>query len=83
MKGFNFEKNLEHQTQAVKSTVGVFDNLEIKEATGTDKQYINPHIDIFSHYYIGDYNGNIRKIQGLIRLPQNGNRPKWALFQIS
>ncbi len=63
MKGFNFEKNLEHQTQAVKSTVGVFDNLEIKEATGTDKQYINPHIDIFSHYYIGDYNGNIRKIQ--------------------
>ncbi|VVH56984.1 Type III restriction-modification system restriction subunit (EC, partial [uncultured Gammaproteobacteria bacterium] len=63
MKGFNFEKNLQHQTQAVKSTVGVFDNLEIKEATGTDKQYINPHIDIFSHYYIGDYNGNIRKIQ--------------------
>ncbi|CAB5498397.1 Type III restriction-modification system restriction subunit (EC, partial [Bathymodiolus thermophilus thioautotrophic gill symbiont] len=34
MKGFNFEKNLQHQTQAVKSTVGVFDNLEIKEATG-------------------------------------------------
>ena len=63
MKGFNFEKNLLHQTQAVESTVSIFENLEIKKAEGTDKQYINPHIDIFSHYYIGNYNGNIAKVQ--------------------
>ncbi len=48
MQGFNFEKNLEHQTQAVKSTVAVFDNLEIKQAKGVDKQFLNPVIDIFS-----------------------------------
>ncbi len=63
MKGFNFEKNLLHQTQAVESTIEVFEKLEIKEAIGAEKQYINPHIDIYSHYYIGDYNGNIAKIQ--------------------
>ncbi len=48
MKGFNFEKNLQHQTQAVNSTVGVFDGLEIIQPKGVDKQYINPVIDIFS-----------------------------------
>jgi len=32
MKGFNFEKNLQHQTQAVESTVAVFENLDIKKA---------------------------------------------------
>ena len=31
MKGFNFEKNLKHQTQAVNSTVAVFENLDIKD----------------------------------------------------
>ena len=31
MKGFNFEKNLNHQTNAVNSTVAVFENLEIKK----------------------------------------------------
>ena len=48
MKGFNFEKNLQHQSQAVKSTVSVFDNLEIEKPKGVDKQFLNPVIDIFS-----------------------------------
>lgn len=48
MKGFNFEKNLQHQSQAVKSTVSVFDNLEIENPKGVDKQFLNPVIDIFS-----------------------------------
>ncbi len=48
MSGFNFEKNLTHQTQAVESTIAVFENLNIKKAEGIDKQYINPTIDIFS-----------------------------------
>ncbi len=42
MKGFNFEKNLDHQTQAVKSTLAVFENLEIHSVVQADKQYINP-----------------------------------------
>jgi len=47
MKGFNFEKNLQHQTQAVKSTVKVFDNLEVEKAKGVDKQFLNPILNIF------------------------------------
>jgi len=39
---FNFEKNLEHQSQAVKSVVNVFKDLEIKDPRGTEKQYVNP-----------------------------------------
>ena len=30
-QGFNFEKNLNHQTQAVNSIVAVFENLDIKD----------------------------------------------------
>ncbi len=45
MAKFNFEKNLDHQSQAVKSTVGVFDSVEIKEAQGTEKQFSNPIFD--------------------------------------
>ena len=48
MKGFNFEKNLQHQTQAVESTIAVFENLEIKKPEGVDKQFINPVFDIYS-----------------------------------
>lgn len=47
MKGFNFEKNLQHQTQAVKSTVTVFDNLKVEKAKGVDKQFLNPLLNIY------------------------------------
>ena len=47
MKGFNFEKNLQHQSQAVKSTVSVFDNLEIEKPKGVDKQFLNPVLKIY------------------------------------
>ncbi len=60
MKGFNFEKNLQHQTQAVKSTVNVFDNLEVEQAKGVDKQFINPVLDIYSG--IDTYADNIVKL---------------------
>lgn len=62
MKGFNFEKNLQHQTQAVKSTIAVFDNLEIKRAKGVDKQFLNPVIDIFSGV-LASYAENIYALQ--------------------
>lgn len=61
MKGFNFEKNLQHQSQAVKSTVSVFDNLEIENPKGVDKQFLNPVIDIYSG--TNTYAENIFKIQ--------------------
>ncbi len=60
MKGFNFEKNLNHQTQAVNSTVAVFENLDIKNAVSVDKQFINPEFE----FKLNDqYPNNIRKIQ--------------------
>ena len=60
MKGFNFEKNLNHQTQAVNSTVAVFENLDIEDAVSVDKQFINSEFE----FKLNDqYPNNIRKIQ--------------------
>ena len=63
MARFNFEKNLEHQSQAVKSTVGVFENVDIKKTIEIDKQFINPEFDRYSY----NYRKNIAKI-----ITQNG-----------
>jgi len=51
MNGFNFEKNLNHQTNAVNSTVAVFENLDIKNTVSVNKQFINPELDLYSNYY--------------------------------
>jgi type III restriction enzyme len=45
MVGFNFEKNLEHQEQAVKSTVGIFDGIEIIKLQGSQKEFTNSFFD--------------------------------------
>ncbi len=45
MKGFHFERNLSHQDSAVKNTLAVFANLQTKEVTLVDKNYINPERD--------------------------------------
>lgn len=42
MKGFNFEKNLSHQDNAVDSTLVVFENLEVQIVSEVDKNFINP-----------------------------------------
>ena len=60
MAGFNFEKNLEHQSQAVKSTVGVFDGVEITKPQGTEKEFTNP---VFNKDVSEKYFDNIEKIQ--------------------
>lgn len=65
MRGFNFEKNLQHQTQAVKSTINVFDNLEIEKAKGVDKQFLNPIIKI--------YDGNNTYPKNIIELQKVNN----------
>jgi type III restriction enzyme len=45
MKGFNFEKDLQHQRQAVDSTIAVFENLRITEPAELEKNYVNPVFD--------------------------------------
>jgi len=45
-KGFNFEKGLSHQTQAVNSTISVFENIEIKQGNVINKNFVNPEFDI-------------------------------------
>ncbi|UZH56321.1 type III restriction-modification system endonuclease [Salinimicrobium tongyeongense] len=61
MKGFNFEKNLQHQTQAVESTLAVFNHLEIQKSSGVNKNFINP---VFNHKTGMRYSENLRLIQG-------------------
>lgn len=60
MKGFNFEKNLPHQEQAVKSTVAVFDGIETIKLEGIKNEFSNP-------YFVKDanfrYSQNIGSIQ--------------------
>ncbi len=42
MGKFNFEKNLAHQSQAVKAIINVFDGVEIVKPQGIGKENINP-----------------------------------------
>ena len=65
---FNFEKNLEHQTEAVKAVVGVFDGVEIKKPTGIEKEYINPFCDKDANY---KYVNNIGSIQEQNNIERN------------
>jgi type III restriction enzyme len=67
MKGFNFEKNLNHQTQAVESTIAVFEHLEIKKPAGVDKNFINPVINREEPWR--RYADNIFKTQNLNNIP--------------
>lgn len=59
MKGFNFEKDLPHQKQAVESTVAVFENIPMRQPNDVDKNFINPVFD-----YLSDsaYPNNLRKV---------------------
>jgi len=58
MGGFNFEKNLPHQTQAVQSTVAVFEGLNIAHTVDINKNHINPEFKRRSSQYYD----NIEKI---------------------
>ena len=60
MKGFNFEKDLPHQKQAVESTVAVFKNICLIQPTEVDKNYINPAFDFLSNWA---YPKNLRAVQ--------------------
>ena len=60
MKGFNFEKNLNHQSHAVDSTIGVFQDISLIQPTEADKNYINPAFDFQTDW---TYPANIRKVR--------------------
>lgn len=51
MKGFNFEKNLDHQVQAVNATLRVFEHVNKVLADGIDKECINPLLDYKDHQF--------------------------------
>ncbi len=70
MKGFNFEKNLKHQTDAVNSTVAVFEHLEIIKPNGIDKNCINSRLE---HKTGFKYIENIIKIQEQNRIGEIRN----------
>lgn len=60
MKGFNFEKNLNHQSHAVESSISVFENISLVQPTEADKNYINPAFDYTTER---TYPENIRAVQ--------------------
>ncbi len=68
MAGFNFEKNLSHQTQAVKSILGVFDDVEIIKSTGVNKEFINSHFDKDASF---KYVNNIGSLQEQNNIERN------------
>ena len=60
MKGFNFEKNLNHQSHAVDSTIAVFENISLVQPTESDKNFINPAFDFSTDRA---YPQNIKTVQ--------------------
>ena len=60
MKGFNFEKNLNHQSHAVESSIAVFENISLVQPTEADKNYINAAFDFLSDWA---YPQNLRAVQ--------------------
>jgi type III restriction enzyme len=60
MKGFNFEKNLNHQSHAVESSIAVFENISLVQPTEVDKNFINPAFDFLSDWA---YPQNLRAVQ--------------------
>ncbi len=78
MKGFNFEKNLEHQSQAVTNTIAVFEGMKFKELNSVNKNFINPVFDISN---IMDYGNNLLKVVSANHIEQ-GIKPKSRIIDI-
>lgn len=65
MKGFNFEKNLHHQSQAVESTIAAFAGIEVVHPTTADKNYINPIFDYLNGFQYAQNITHIRESNGI------------------
>jgi len=59
MAKLNFEKNLEHQSQAVQATIAVFEDLKLVSPKELVKNYVNPQIEKIPN----DFARNIRRIR--------------------
>ncbi|MCF8459603.1 MAG: type III restriction-modification system endonuclease [Flavobacteriales bacterium] len=71
MQGFNFERNLNHQSHAVDSTIAVFEDVPLLQSTEVDKNFINPAFDFLSDRA---YPQNIKTIQGSNGIDEKINR---------
>jgi len=65
MKGFNFEKDLLHQKQAVESTIAVFENIQLIQPIEADKNYINPVFGFLSDSVYPENLNRVMKINGI------------------
>ncbi len=90
MAAFNFEKNLLHQENAVKSTLAVFENLQLQTVSEVDKNYINPvynKIDKIGNHFenviqpFGQYRKNIEAKQADNQIDIKAN-PKSNIIDI-
>lgn len=70
MKGFNFEKNLEHQEQAIKAIIGVFNGVEIVKPDGIQREFTNPFFDKDANSI---YSRNIGDMQEQNNIPRSVN----------
>ncbi len=61
---FNFEKNLEHQSQAVNAVVGVFNGVELVKPTSIEKEYVNP---------VFNTNANLKYVQNIGNIQEQNN----------
>lgn len=66
MKGFNFEKNLDHQQKAVESVADVFTGLPITPPKGLEAQLVNPTIEWKNEYY----KDSLRKVQSKYQITE-------------
>lgn len=74
MKGFNFEKNLNHQTQAVESTLAVFRNIPVKPALAVYKQQVNPSFDYLTGRQYAQNLIGIQQENGIdVKIDRNSN----------
>ncbi|MDH4263407.1 MAG: type III restriction-modification system endonuclease [Spirochaetia bacterium] len=65
MAGFHFEKNLQHQTRAVESTVSVFENIDIIQPAGIEKLCVNPLFEISTNTTYARNILNIQQLSGI------------------
>ncbi len=72
MKGFNFEKDLPHQQNAVVSMVSVFADLQIDPAEGAHSLCMNPHLNAEKPYT--QFSQNVLRLQKRNELSEKYSR---------
>lgn len=74
MKGFNFEKNLSHQSQAVNSTIKVFENIALNKPGETLRNHVNPEFDYLRERTFAENIRNVMSENGIDeKIKRNSN----------